>query len=332
MFAVLGWLGALWGLRTGGRRPRLAPVLASLLGVGVGWVVRPGGVGYGRLALGHVLGDFGGPRSAMEMFPAPPSLFLEQAGPCLLLLLLAGLWGWRRSRYGSSATRAAALLAVLASLAMTLFAFRFIDYLVPFAVVATALHWPRQAALPARLRIPALAAAALLGAASVARNLVLGWSLGSSVFDPPATFDQLAAAVRAQVPPGALVFSTEAFVTDVLVAALPEYSWPVAYDHVLLQLADPERFWAWEHFSREAVDCRAPRCPPTSPRGPAAAEGVLGLFDSRWLLTRGHGDAALEQALAEGAGEQLAPVAQVPAPVSGHWTLWRLQGSEGQRR
>jgi len=331
VFAGIGWAGAVAASRRVPALASLRPVAGALLGVLVGVTVRPGGLVYHRVALAEIRGDFGGlPHGGWELLPAPWDLVLEDVAPVLLLLLASAWLGRRRERFGTPATRAAALLAVAITGAMCLRAFRFVDYFVPFAVVAAALAWPRILPGSARAHRTGAAAATVLALLSVGLHLRTGWELGGSLFDPPRTYDELAAEVRSRVPPGTLLFTLDPYVASVLYASLPDYRYPVAYDAAMFYLQDPARFWAWHHLGSEVRFCPEPSCPPGAPSGAEAVARTLGLFATDALLSQSAFHARLEAALA-GAPALFTAEATVEAPVSGRWTLWRLRRPDQRR-
>jgi hypothetical protein len=151
-------------------------------------------------------------------------------------LTALGLWfGWRDRR--RDVLPLAAGLAALGFLAMTLKSQRFIEYLVPFAVLAAA------TALRGRVRETGIAAACALAlgtTALVGGSPVRMLASRTDMF-PPA----IAAAVADEIPPGAQVFTCSWELTGEMMVALPERRFLVALDPVLFFRRDPERYRLW---------------------------------------------------------------------------------------
>jgi hypothetical protein len=182
-----------------------------------------------------------------------------------LLVAVAWALGWRTRREDSTPLALVACATVL--LALTLRTARFVEYAVPFAVVAAALAASRS-------RAPAVVPALVL-AASFVYTAAFGSgpvrSLGARGEDVPAPFAEL---FRATVPAGAQVFTCEWGLTGSLMLALPERRFLVALDPVLFWRKDPERYALWRRLTREG--------------GPDAAEEIRRAFEARFVLCTAH--------------------------------------------
>jgi hypothetical protein len=275
IFALLGLAGARLARERGSDRA----VLWSVGGLALALVLRPDRDLYAAFAALTSVTALSArlPHTGAELMFGGPRLLLHETWPGLLLLALS-LWLSRRERW-TSPVRLAALLGAGASMALCLSSVRFVDYAVPFLVLAAGLFWP-TAPLP---RWAGAALTAAFAALLLPRVPGLGKQPGSAI-DGPETFAPIAEAVRARVPKGELLFTDDPFVTEVLLSVLPEYQYIVAYDPALLWLASPERFWQWHHAATEAIDCSARQCPPQRPSGAAVAK-VLRDFGTRWAIT-----------------------------------------------
>ncbi len=278
VFAVLGLAGA-WIARERGS-PRA--VLWAVGGLALALVLRPDRDLYTEFAVRHnlaALGWFGEhlPHAGGELLFGGPTLFLRQTWPGLALVGLS-LWLSRRDPWRSP-PRVAALLGAAAAAALCIVNQRFVDYCIPFLALVASVFWPARP-----LQRLAAAAFAVVFAALFALHVPGVWRQGRAYIDPPETFQRIAAAVRAGVPPGELIFTDDPFVTEVLLSVLPEYRYIVAYDPALLWIASPERFWQWHHAAVEGIDCSSPRCPPQPPSGAAVARALRN-FGTRWAVT-----------------------------------------------
>jgi hypothetical protein len=285
VFAGLGLLGALLA-----RQPAsVRGVMYSLGGLALAFVVRPDRAQYLPVALTHNLGALGHlsvgtlPQTGLELHPITLDYFLEFAGG-VVLLLLAMLWlGRGRPRAGSPAMRAASLLAVGTSLALCFQGLRFLDYLLPFAALAAALHapqpWPRWA-----WERPVGVALGLGVLWLTARNVKRSWVLGNALLPTPANLASFAGLIREKVPSGTLLVTEDLLYSGVLYSALPDYQYLCAYDPTLLYAASPERFWEWDHLVAEGRHCALPSCGPGVQDAQEVADAIRSL-GSDWFVS-----------------------------------------------
>ena len=142
-------------------------------------------------------------------------------------------------------------------------------------------------------------------------------------FDEPPTFARLAEAVRKRVPPGAVLFTDDPFVTEILLSTLPEYRYLLAYDSSLLWLENPQRFYRWHHAVVAGIDCARPVCAPRAPSGAEVAR-VIHSFDSSWAITSyPRNRLSAQETMARDPGRfELAAI--VPGTATGLY-LWRVR-------
>lgn len=162
--------------------------------------------------------------------------------PTAVMALAALGLAWRRRREGGVALAFAA--AAIAFGLLTARTARFVEYFVPFSVVAFALSVRH---LRPRL---ALAATLVLCAAYSARESARILE-GMSTREPRIAPAEAAAMQRA-IPPGAQVFTCDWGLTGTLMLALPDRRFMVALDPTLFALEDPERYALWYRLPREA--------------------------------------------------------------------------------
>ena len=317
LFAGLGWLAA-WSV---GRRGPPKAVLASLCGLALAALLRPDRAHFVQVAVQTNLGAMGLlsggllPHAGVELSPPGLRLFFEESGLGLLavaaaLLLSRGAQGGRRVP-GAAAVRRAVWLALGVALVLALRSARFFDYSAPLLALAAALHWPSP--LPESAGVPwwrsrravraAGAALALAGVLLFARSVEKAWTAGQQFVPPPQQVASFAAQVRAQVPPGALLFVDDLFLSCVLYAALPDYQYVGAYEPALLYLPHPALFWSWHHAVVEGVDCQEPTCAKSAPSAAAVARAV-DRFSARWVVTSyPPGPFSMQTLLLRGSGE-----------------------------
>jgi hypothetical protein len=283
IFCMLGFAGARGLRRAPSGHGSSRAVLWSVGGVALALLVRPDrgllcaeGLAQTLLVFGKSL-----PHGSGEVGERGFGLFLREGWPLYLLCAVAFLAGLRRERCGSRAALSAALLAVLVSCLMMVVALRFVDYAAPCLALLAALLWPRE---PRKLRLGLAAAAALALVVLLPSGVARAWNLGHHFYDEPAAFERIAVAVRATVPPGTVIFTDDAWMTQILLSYLPEYRYLLAYDPVLLYMGSPQLFWRWHHAVGEGIDCPAPSCGPRRPSGAAVAR-VLTDFGTRYAVT-----------------------------------------------
>lgn len=250
LFALAGCLAA---RKSGSARA----VLWSVGGLSLALLARPDRALYpafAALASGTAL-SARLPHTGGELLSGGPAVFLLETWPGLALLAFA-LWQSRGEDWRTP-QRAAALAGAALGCALCLANLRFVDYCAPLLALAAGAFWRRRAAW--------LAPLALLFALHVPEV----WRQGNAFIDGPETYARIAAQVRARVPPGAMIFTDDPFVTEVLLSALPEYRYLDAFDPAMLWLASPAHFSAWARAIAGEID-------------PARA---LRDFDTRWAIT-----------------------------------------------
>ena len=325
VFCTLGFLGAR-GFRAA-LRAEAGPgssraVLWSVGGVALALLVRPDRALLCAEGLAQTLLVFGKslPHGSGEVGERGFALFLREGWPLYLLCFAALLAGVRRERCGSRPALQAALLAVLVSCLMMVVALRFVDYAAPCLALLAALLWPRE---PRKLRMGLAAAAALALVALLPSRIARAWDVGHHFYDEPAAFERIATAVRATVPAGTVIFTDDAWVTQILLSYLPEYRYLLAYDPVLLYMGSPQLFWRWHHAVGEGVDCPAPSCGPQRPSGAAIAR-VLTDFGTRYAITSTpRGRLSMQEVMAADAS-RFDLVELSPGQAYGLY-LWRLR-------
>lgn len=282
IFCMVGFAGARGAFRKTGAGSSRA-VLWSVGGVALALLVRPDRSLLCAEGLAQTLLVFGKslPHGSAEVGERGFGTFLREGWPLLLLALAAAVAGLRGERCGEQPALRAALLAVLLSGLMTVVALRFVDYSAPCIALLAALLWPREA-IRARRWLAAMSALAFAWLLPI--NVRRSWDVGHHFYDEPAAFQRIVAAVRRTVPPGSVIFTDDAWVTQILLSYLPEYRYLLAYDPVLLYMGSPQLFWRWHHAVGEGTDCPAPSCGVQRPSGAAVAR-VLTDFGTSYAIT-----------------------------------------------
>jgi hypothetical protein len=302
LFAGLGWLAA-WST---GRRGWPKAALASVGGLLLAALLRPDRAHFVQVAVQTNLGAMGLlsggllPHAGVELSAPGLRLFLEESALGLAALAAALVLSRGAPQEGRApgalAVRRAVWLALGVALLLALRSARFFDYSAPLLALAAALQWPDPALTLApggqggpRLRSgsalrAAGAALALAGVLLFARSVDKAWTAGQLFVPPPQQVESFAAQVRAQVPPGALLFIDDLFLTCVLYAALPDYQYIGAYEPALLYVPHPALFWSWHHAVVEGVDCQERTCAPSAPSAAAVARAV-DRFGAQWVIT-----------------------------------------------
>ncbi len=288
---------AAFGAALGDRRSlrsRATVVAMSLLGLSLGYLVRPDRAHYLAVALNVSLAATSGfssgmlPETGQELLPMRWSEYAREVLPLAALLAIALVAGRRRPRTGSPGTRRVSLgLLAIFALAPARNG-RWDDYLVP--ALAVACWWPADPGwLPDRRRLAAAAIGAL-GMAHLAYVTSDIWKQLDRAFPPLRYVDQLAGAVRANVEPRSVLFTDDTFLGGTLYGSLPEYRYVTAYDPSLLYLASRQDFWRWAHATYDSADCDQPSiadCPGAATGAPALAR-VMRHFGATWVVSRGH--------------------------------------------
>jgi hypothetical protein len=216
----------------------------------------------------------------LRSLPASDLVFEIWAG--CGLLLLAALLSRSQGSAGARPLRYATLLAVAATVALSLWSARFFDYCPVLLAFAAGLVWPREELRSRRGRWAAWAAAVAL-IALAGRNLHLAWEEGGFT-GTPALYERLAVAVRHRVPPGAVLFTDDLFRTAPIFASLPEYRYLAMADPSLLYASSPLDYYRWLHTIEDGNFCEAQACAgkPMAPEGVARA---IASFGSEWAIT-----------------------------------------------
>ena len=342
VFAVLGALGAWIGAWIGrrffqGKDPLalpLKPIIWSVGGLAAGLLLRPDRAAYPFVAYQistAALGATGAgrlPHAPFELQAISAQMLARNVVALAAVLALALALGWKKERAGSLGARFAALLASAVALVLCARSSRFLDYLVPQLSIAAAMFWPREGVLVSKPRLRAgFALAGAIVAVWFGRlNIESAWEVGNRYLDPPGVFERIATVVRAQVPPGSILFTDDPFMTEVLYASLPEYQYVVAYDPAVLFTASPRLFWRWHHAVSEGIACDERECPGEMP-SPAAVAWAVQSFGSAWAITSAPVRAfSMQTVLARGAPLfELAGFA--PRRGSGGLYLWHLKAT-----
>jgi hypothetical protein len=272
-------------------KPSPRAVLWAIGGLALAFLVRPDRAQYLPIAMATnlVALGFGAdgrlPHAGSELSALSFALWFREAAPGLALLAAAWLAGRGRPRSGS--TTALAAFGVFTALCgvMTLRSLRFVDYFVPGLAALAALLWPAEP-FPATRRLRGLlgVGAVVCGLLLLAARVEYVAEAVPPLIDQPQTYQRVAAAVRERVPPGEMLFTDDPFMTEVLYAHLPEYTYLYAYDPAVLYLASPALFWRWHHAVTEATACDFAVCRGTRPSGAAVARAMRSI-GARWAVT-----------------------------------------------
>lgn len=169
--------------------------------------------------------------------------YVRYAGLPLAFAVFAGAWQLIRAERDALAMTVTA--AGLGMALMTSQTQRFIEYLVPFAVLALAVAMHRAAPIddPPRWRRrlgPVLLMIAVAWTAAVGQR-PLRMLQGRTITFPP----QVQAAVQQLIPPGAQVFHCDWVAVGEMMLALPDRKFLFALDPVLFYNGDPDAYRLW---------------------------------------------------------------------------------------
>jgi hypothetical protein len=261
--AAAAWLAA-------GRLPHWQPAVTLAAGLGAGLVLHPNTLNLLKLNWIHMsdvlVGSAWG-RSTQNLGRELNPYTVNEWGTYLVIVLLltvgALLSGWKERR-----SRPEVLAFALAAAAFGLLtgkSLRFVEYFVPFAVVAGALA-AKQFGRPRWL------APAVLGVA-----LLYQLGFGAEPFQilaekKPYLTQEIAGFFRLKIPSGAQVFTTDWDYTGNLMLELPERRFIVAADPTLFQKKDPFLYEVW---------CRIPLDVPLD-----ATDAIRVLFKSRYVISQ----------------------------------------------
>ena len=282
-YVLLGLTGA----RLAGAKGSSRALLWSIGGLGLAFLLRPDRALYLPVAfllnvdaLGILAkaSRFGG----QELLALPLRDLFFESGAGFALLAISVAAGFGRERAGSRPLRFAAALALVVTTLLTLRTARFLEYGLALIALTAGLYWPKDGLRGMRARV-------LVGAATLAlivlaiRNVRMAGEEGSLI-GPPALYEGLAKAVRAEVPPGSMLFTDDVFRTGAVYASLPEYRYIVMADPALLLTASPIDYYRWSHAVHDGTFCDAPSCPGAraSPRLLARA---IASFGADWIIT-----------------------------------------------
>jgi hypothetical protein len=320
-FALVGFAGA----RLGGGKGSARAVLWSIGGLAAGILARPDRAFYLPVAFltsANALGaDSGMSGMGAELRSLPVSDLAFEIWAGCGLLALAVVLSRSQQPAGSRPLRSAALLAVAATVALTLWSARFLEYCPALLAFAAGILWPgeRLRSVPGRWAAWT-AAAALIALAG--RNLHLAWEEGSFT-GTPALYERLAVAVRQRVPGGAVLFTDDLFRTAPIFASLPEYRYLAMADPSLLYASSPLDYYRWLHAVEDGNLCEAPACPgkTIAPRGLVRA---IASFGSEWAITSRPARASLQVQAMLGAPLLFEPVWSGQDSDAG-FVLWHLK-------
>jgi len=235
----------------GGERPDWRGSAAAAAGLAVGLAVHPNAENLIRFTWlqigGALLTNAWGGRSGLELGTEFAPFTLGQWAELLILppvmaLTALGL-SWRRRRE-AQLPLAFALTAVLLGVA-TVRTARFVEYFVPFTVVALGL-----ALNGVRWRPVRLAPVALLFLAVMYQGREEAELLGRLREWSSRVPGYVATAMRAAIPEGSQVFTCEWGMTGYLMQVLPGRRFLVALDPTFFQAKDPELYALWYASTR----------------------------------------------------------------------------------
>jgi hypothetical protein len=159
------------------------------------------------------------------------------------MMIYALYCAWQ-NRKQDSVTLAFALTA-LAFFVITIKTYKFVEYFVPFSVIALALATRRSSwrLLPVMLTLVA-----------VTYTVTLNYEFLSAMHGKQAVIPpESERFMRQSIPPGAMVFSPEWLFTGTLMQALPERRFIVALNSRYFFESDPELFRLWYRIIHEPV-------------------------------------------------------------------------------
>jgi len=245
------------------RRPQWSAITAIAAGVMLGLLASPWfprNVGYLIFHTVFKTTDVVPDLVGSEWLPIPPKVLLVTALPAHILFLsgvAAWLLAWRRGERPPVRTDTlAAMVLTAAFLAMALFAWRFVEYYAPFAVLAAALMW-RDTNAASR------AAGRTRLAASVALAVALAWGgvhgvLAIARAQPRTPFTAYAEMVRyiEAHDPHPMVFNTRWPDFQSLVFWTTSARYVAGLDGHYLLFGDAQRFRVWYQVARGEADDR----------------------------------------------------------------------------
>jgi hypothetical protein len=271
---------------------RRARNYAAAVGFGsaLGVLLRPRPAAY--LSVAFMQGSKPFQAAASGLTDLGPELYRPNAALLLLtipvfLALAWSAWSLRRPGARPLSDRRFLLIAAAAFCAAGMAACRFLDAAGAFAAMAACAAMPASAILPRsrplRLLVLAALSAALL-AELFASTISLSYPYGSDAFRGTA------AALRANVRQGAIVFNDDWRSWAKLFFHDPTHRYVIGCDPSLMLAVDPRRFRLWRNLSLEGRPCDAPSldlCPTSASAG--AIAGALREFGAESVvLSRTH--------------------------------------------
>lgn len=258
-----------------GSRTGWKTMAAAFLGLAAGVALHPNvsnllrltWIGIVDVLFRNTWGARAGIEMGRELAPLTPAQWaMWLLAPAAMTAASLGI-AWRHRR-----TDAVALTFAIAALVfgvLTARTSKFVEYFVPLSVAALALasrsiSW--RGFLPATLVVT-------LAYAAVPLSTTLHRLHAREERLPPALATQL----RAAIPSGAQVFTTEWWHTGTLMLALPERRFIVALDPTFFLVQDPELYALWYRLPRSA-----PRDAAAIIRGSFRARYVLSFREERW--------------------------------------------------
>lgn len=182
-----------------------------------------------------------------------------------MVLAVAGAWRSRRD----NPFAVAVVLAMVFFLLLTLRSNRFLEYSVPFAMLALAV-----VTIPQRQQLLVMSLAGL----SLCWTIIFGTPMVQYLFfsqDRPWQLnDAVVGVFKRAIPPGATVFTCGWEYTGTLMAELPNRQYMVALDPTLLYKRDPSLYDLWYQTLKTAP--------------PASADVVRRQFKSRYVVCLDH--------------------------------------------
>ena len=252
------------------------------LGCALGIFLRPRPLDYLVVALAQGLLPFkaiaaGFPDLGIELYP--PNAFLLLITLPAHLLLAWTLLGTVRAARGGKLERTEVLLSVLAleSFVVCLRARRFLEIEAALVALYACSCWRPPFLPPAWVRF-----ARPLGAMAIALGLAASLLWTASAMGRPFASTSLtgaAAALRAHLPQGALIFHDDWRSWPKLFFEDPTHRYVVGADPTLMSALDPHRFWLWYHLGHHGLVCDAASAEPSAcaqrePDGPALSEAL----------------------------------------------------------
>lgn len=249
-------------------RIRYKPLLASFLGIATGLLLHPNTINLVRMTWLEMSGvlfrnawkNTAGLEMGLELSPAPLSVWTHSFLLCVVMAVSALFFAWRNRKLDSAALAFA--LTALVFGALTIKTYKFVEYFVPFSVVAIALS--------TRLKSWRLLPYATM-LVSIVYTLSLNYgnivALSKRPDDmPPASLSFL----QQSIPQGSQVFTPDWRLTGTLMLALPDRRFIVALNPSYFYEKDPELYRLWFRIPREAA--------------PDSAKLIRKYFNSRYVL------------------------------------------------